>query len=115
MKCVSKNDYFSFYKYEMNIRKTLKYPPFYYLANLIFKSKDYEKVAEEAKKAKNYLEQNLDSGYIILGPTAANVFMMNKIYHFEISIKYKKADLLVPVLKDLFTYTKVDLDVDFNF
>ncbi len=115
MKCVSKNDYFSFYKYEMNIRKTLKYPPFYYLANLIFKSKDYEKVAEEAKKAKNYLEQNLDSGYIILGPTADNVFMMNKIYHFEISIKYKKADLLVPVLKDLFTYTKVDLDIDFNF
>lgn len=115
MKCVSKNDYFSFYKYEMNIRKTLKYPPFYYLANLIFKSKDYEKVAEEAKKAKKYLEQNLDSGYIILGPTAANVFMMNKIYHFEISIKYKKADLLVPVLKDLFTYTKVDLDIDFNF
>lgn len=115
MKCVSKNDYFSFYKYEMNIRKTLKYPPFYYLANLIFKSKDYEKVAEEAKKAKNYLEQNLDSGYIILGPTAANVFMMNKIYHFEISIKYKKADLLVPVLKDLFTYTKVDFDIDFNF
>ena len=115
MKCVSKNDYFSFYKYEMNIRKTLKYPPFYYLANLIFKSKDYEKVAEEVKKAKNYLEQNLDSGYIILGPTAANVFMMNKIYHFEISIKYKKADLLVPVLKDLFTYTKVDFDIDFNF
>lgn len=115
MKCVSKNDYFSFYKYEMNIRKTLKYPPFYYLANLIFKSKDYEKVAEEAKKAKSYLEQNLDSNYIILGPTAANVFMMNKIYHFEISIKYKKADLLVPVLKDLFTYTKVDFDIDFNF
>ncbi len=115
MKCVSKNDYFAFYKYEMNIRKTLKYPPFYYLANLIFKSKDYEKVAKEAKKAKSYLEQNLDNNYIILGPTAANVFMMNKIYHFEISIKYKNKDLLMPVLKDLFTYTKVDLDIDFNF
>lgn len=115
MKCVSKNDYFAFYKYEMNIRKTLKYPPFYYLANLIFKSKDYEKVAKEAKKAKSYLEENLDSNYIILGPTAANVFMMNKIYHFEISIKYKNKDLLMPVLKDLFTYTKVDLDIDFNF
>ena len=99
----------------MNIRKTLKYPPFYYLANLIFKSKDYEKVAKEAKKAKSYLEQNLDNNYIILGPTAANVFMMNKIYHLEISIKYKNKDLLMPVLKDLFTYTKVDLDIDFNF
>lgn len=115
MKCVSKNDYFAFYKYEMNIRKTLKYPPFYYLANLIFKSKNYEKVAKEAKKAKSYLEQNLDNNYIILGPTVANVFMMNKIYHFEISIKYKNKDLLMPVLKDLFTYTKVDLDIDFNF
>lgn len=115
MKCVSKNDYFAFYKYEMNIRKTLKYPPFYYLANLIFKSKDYEKVAKEAKKAKSYLEQNLDNNYIILGPTTANVFMMNKIYHLEISIKYKNKDLLMPVLKDLFTYTKVDLDIDFNF
>ena len=36
---------------------------------------------------------DLDNNYIILGPTAANVFMMNKIYHFEISIKYKNKDI----------------------
>lgn len=115
MQCVAKNDYFSFYKYEMNIRKTLKYPPFYYLSILIFKDKNYQKVYEEAKKAKEYLEKRLDSNFIILGPTAANVFLMNKTYYFEITIKYKNKEALIPVLKELYLYTKVGLDIDFIF
>ena len=115
MQCVAKNDYFSFYKYEMNIRKTLKYPPFYYLSILIFKDKNYQKVYEEAKKAKEYLETRLDSNFIILGPTAANVFLMNKTYYFEITIKYKNKEALIPVLKELYLYTKVGLDIDFIF
>ena len=31
LKCVQNHSYASFYQYEMKIRKTLKYPPFYYL------------------------------------------------------------------------------------
>lgn len=115
MQCVSKNDYFSFYKYEMNIRKTLKYPPFYYLAILTFKNKDYQKTYTEAKKAKEYLEKYLDESYILLGPTAANVLLINKVYHFEITIKYKNKEALIPLLKELYLYISVQLDIDFIF
>lgn len=115
MQCVSKNDYFSFYKYEMNIRKTLKYPPFYYLAILTFKNKDYQKTYAEATKAKEYLEKHLDESYILLGPTAANVLLINKIYHFEITIKYKNKESLIPLLKELYLYISVQLDIDFIF
>lgn len=115
MQCVSKNAYFSFYKYEMNIRKTLKYPPFYYLAILTFKNKDYQKTYTEATKAKEYLEKHLDESYILLGPTAANVLLINKIYHFEITIKYKNKEALIPLLKELYLYISVQLDIDFIF
>ena len=40
LNCVKNQDYEKFYEYGMNIRKTLKYPPYYYLAHLEIKSKE---------------------------------------------------------------------------
>ena len=35
------NDFNGFYNYEMNLRRLLKYPPYYYLVSLKVISKDY--------------------------------------------------------------------------
>ena len=61
----------------MNIRKTLKYPPYYYLASIKIASKDYETASQEAKKVYNYLRNNLDKTSLILGPTTAQLFKLN--------------------------------------
>ncbi len=118
LNCVKNQDYFKFYKFEMNIRKTLKYPPFYYLVHLSIKSKDYELAKTESLKIKKYLSSQIDSESIILGPTTANMFLVNKVYHFEILIKYRFDKKLLKVLKELdeqfLIYKNVTLDIEFE-
>ena len=117
LKCVQKNDYLSFAKYEMNIRKTLKYPPYYYLLLISIKSKIYEEAKKESEKVKEYLEKNISSSSIILGPAASSMPMVNKVYHFEILTKYKKDDRIKPALEELdkiyLANNKVQIDYDF--
>lgn len=119
LKCVQNSDYDAFYQYEMNIRKTLKYPPYYYLTHLVIKGSDYELTSKEATKVKTFLKNKLSSNTIILGPTTANMFRINNIYHFEILLKYRKEDKLISVLKELdeifMVNKKVDLDIDINY
>ncbi len=118
LNCVKNQDYFSFYKYEMNIRKTLKYPPFYHLAHLTIKSRDYTLASNESRNVKSFLEKKLDSSSIILGPTTANMFLVNNVYHFEILIKYRFDDNLKNALQELdwqfVSNNKVSLDIDFE-
>ena len=118
LKCVVNNDFESFYNYEMDIRRKLKYPPYYYLASIKVASKYYEEASKEATKVANYLKQNLGSETIILGPSTAAVFKFNNIYRFQIIIKYRFDDKLIPTLKDLQsifnTNNKVNLEIDLS-
>lgn len=119
LNCVKDQDFEKFYEYEMNIRKTLKYPPFYFLAHLTIKSKEYECASKEATKTANFLKRKLNKNTIVLGPTTANMFRVNNIYHFEIMIKYRFDDSLKPALKELdklfLLNKKVDIDIDMSY
>lgn len=118
LKCVAEQDYEKFYNYEMNIRKKLKYSPYYYLVSVKVTSKDYELASKEAKKTADYLRKNLEEKSIVLGPTTSNVFKMNNIYRFQIIIKYrfdKKLDETLKELDKLFILNKnVNLEIDKN-
>lgn len=105
---VKNNDYFGNYEYEMNIRKMLKYPPYYYLTSIKVISKDYNKASIEANKLVNFLKRNLDKTTIVLGPTTASVFKVNNNYRFQILIKYRVDNRLNDVLRS------VDLEYAFN-
>ncbi len=115
--CVKKNSYFAFYKSEMKMRKNLKYPPFYYIVVVTVKGKDYESTSFEAKKVRHFLENNLDPESIILGPATANLFLVNRVYHFEILVKYRFDQKLKEILKELdemyLIHSKVNIDIDF--
>lgn len=116
--CVAEQSYDKFYQYEMNIRKKLKYPPYYYLISLKVTSKDYDLCSEEAKKTASYLRKNISNTSIVLGPTTSNVFKVNNVYRFQIIIKYRFDQKLKNVLKELDAiYTinkKVNLEIDIN-
>ena len=118
IKAVKNHDYDAFYYEEMKIRKILKYPPYYYLANIKIASKDYNEASKEAIKVKKYLERNLDTSSIILGPSTASNFKRNNIYRFSIIIKYRFDEYLMKSLKELDeiygTNKNVFLEVDIN-
>ena len=112
------HDYLSFYKEEMSIRKLLNYPPYYYITLVNISSRNYEDGFKEANKIGEYLKRNLDKNTIVLGPSMANVFRINNVYHYQCIIKYKKDLLLNQVLTKLDeiykSNTKVQILLDVN-
>ncbi len=115
---VKENNFNKFFNYEMNIRKILKYPPYYYLVSLKIISKDYKTSLDNATKICDYLKQNIDSTSIVLGPTTANLFKFNNTYRFQIVIKYRFDDKLMKALNEIDSIylndkdTNVEIDID---
>ena len=118
LNCVKENNYDKFYVQEMNFRKNLIYPPYYFMVGIKIIGKDYEKTLANAKKAKYYLTQNLNKDTLVLGPTTAAILKFNNEYRMQIIIKYKFDDKLMPTLKELdniFINIKDSyLEIDFN-
>ena len=113
-----KHDYIEFYREEMKMRKLLKYSPYYYMALISLSSKDYDLGFKEANKIGDYLRKNLNSETVILGPSMANIFKVNNIYHYQIIIKYRKDDKLSECLKFIDniykTNSKVEVEMDLS-
>ena len=111
------HDYDGFYKKEMQIRRELKYPPYYYLVNIKISGKDSTYILNEANKIKKSLQRNL-LNCIILGPSTSMIFKMNNIYRYNILLKYKKEDNLRIILEKILdhykTVSKIKIDINFN-
>lgn len=111
------HNYLGFYQTEMNIRRQLKYPPFYYLTYIKIASSNYDKAKEASIKVGDYLRKEL-TNCLILGPSVASVFRVNNIYRFGIIIKYKKEEQLRLILEKVQQHyhnnKDVSVDVDFN-
>ena len=111
------HDYLGFYNKEMEIRKSLKYPPYYYLCYVRISGKDMEYVSIESGKIKRALDRNLLNTNI-LGPTPATIFKVNNIYRYGIILKYKNEDKLKDILEKILEHykgnSKVKIDIDFN-
>ena len=112
------HNYLKFYEEEMKIRRTLSYPPYFYITLVNISSKDYELGFSEANKIGNYLRQNLNSDTKVLGPTVANVFKINNVYHYQCVIKYKyddKLNLVLSKLDEIYKVNnKIDIAIDVN-
>ena len=110
------HDYLSFYKEEMAIRKQLNYSPYYFITLVRISCKDYEEGFKHANKIKDYLEKNLSSNTILLGPTMASMFKINNIYNYQCIIKYKKdlklKDTLINIDNIYKTNNKVNVEID---
>ena len=102
----------------MKLRRILSYPPYYYITLVNITSKDYELGFKEANKIGDYLRKYLNKDTKVLGPSMANIFKINNVYHYQCIIKYKKDDKLVPVLTKLDEIykinNKVDISIDVN-
>lgn len=113
---VKDNNYEDFYNYEMNLRKLMSYPPYYYLISIKVASKEYDKASIESNKVVKFLKSALNPQTIILGPTTAAMFRINNVYRFQIIIKYKIDESIYPTLRkldDLYkTNNKVAIEID---
>ena len=113
----SQNDYVGFYHEELNIRKLLKYSPYYNICLIKVKSKNYDEVNSEAIKITNHLKNQKMNDVIVLGPSFSMMPKINDIYNMQIIIKYKKTDLIMKELEYInnhYRISKVNVEIDIN-
>lgn len=113
----SRHDYLSFYNHEMEIRKSLKYSPYYNISVISFKAKDSEYVYKEASKVVVHLKSNLDE-CIVLGPSFGAIPKINNLYNVQIILKYKKSDKIIEQLSFVQNMyrknSKITIDIDIS-
>lgn len=89
----AKQDYATFYQYEMKQRKDYVYPPYVYLASITIKSVDQKKAIQVGDLVKNYLLKEIGGKkFNVYGPTAPYIPHINGRYYRDILIKYKNRD-----------------------
>lgn len=111
---VVKQDYESFYRKEIEIRKKLLYPPFSNMLILKIKSINIDFVKEHIIKIYKYLKLNLKETTSILGPNLLNIRKLDKKYECSITLKYNKDENLDKIIKFLKSYYNKDRYVSFD-
>ena len=112
---VVKNDFDAFFNYEMNIRKKLMYPPYYYICNILITSTTFNEAGDAANKVKKFIDSKLNENeFIVLGPSVSSIVRLNNKYRFNIMIKYKKIDNLLPVMREVNNINIKNVSIDIN-
>ena len=91
----SKNDYESYYNYEMQARKAFDYPPFANLITIKILDESRIKCIDISKKIKYYLdlEYKKNDRVKIIGPNPCKISRINNKYRYNIIIKLKDSQL----------------------
>ena len=111
---VVNQDYESFYKKEIDIRKKLLYPPFSNMLTLKVKSINIDLVKEHIINIYKYLKLNLEETTSILGPNILNIRKLDKKYECSITLKYLEDQNLDKIIKFLKNYYNKDRYVSFD-
>ncbi|OGU56107.1 MAG: primosomal protein N' [Ignavibacteria bacterium GWF2_33_9] len=125
IKYAAESNFNKFLKNELNIRKSVNYPPFTRLTKIEFQSKEFEEVQKAAFDFANLLPKNV-KGMVYIGPVNPSIIRINNMFRQFIYIKsnkeYDKSNgILNRVLLNTYkTYTeksnkinvKINIDID---
>ncbi|TWT10359.1 primosomal protein N' [Streptococcus sp. sy004] len=100
-------DYEGFYAYEMQNRKQLGYPPYYYTVVLNISHKTEEVAIEKSYEVLSYLKNVLSDQVRFLGPTPKAVARTHNLYHYQILIKYRFESKLEEALNHILALTQL--------
>ncbi|MGX1982695.1 replication restart DNA helicase PriA [Thermolongibacillus altinsuensis] len=106
----AKHDYETFYEREMLIRKKHGYPPFYYLTLITVSHPEATKAVAITDKIVHYLQKQLSSQAIILGPVASPIARMNDRYRYQCMIKYKREPNFSSVLRKIVDHYQQEIN-----
>jgi primosomal protein N' (replication factor Y) (superfamily II helicase) len=99
-----KQDYTAFFEREMNFRRTMAYPPFTSLANVIVRDTSLEKAILWSRQLSEYLAPRDGKGARILGPATAPLARLKKEFRFQFLLKSPKRSVLTRLLTGSLDY-----------
>ncbi|PGL69971.1 primosomal protein N' [Bacillus sp. AFS055030] len=103
-------NYVAFYEEEMKIRRSFRYPPFYYLVLISIAHNDLIKTVKVSEQIASYLREYLSEKSIILGPVASPIAKIKDHFRYQCVIKYKSEPALYDVLNKIQQYYQDEID-----
>jgi primosomal protein N' (replication factor Y) (superfamily II helicase) len=86
--CAKEQNYEEFYKREIVFRRTMQYPPFAALINVLIHDKDYDRAnGTAAEFARELRLATRETGIRVLGPAPAAISRIKNEYRFQVLIK----------------------------
>lgn len=114
------HSYEKFYKYELNRRKLIDYPPFCKISFVTIKGYDEQKTERVAKMIFDFISKK-QNDLSVLGPNKSLFYKINNEYKFNIAIRYQDENYkkLYPILKyindyfaESFSKEKITITID---
>ena len=106
IQCAATHDYAGFVAKELQYRKWMHYPPSAVLANVIVQGQSLEEAAAWANLLGRWFStQRLDK-VRVLGPAAAPIARLKRIYRFHFVLKAERRDVLSRTLRTLLAYAE---------
>jgi primosomal protein N' (replication factor Y) len=104
VKFAQAHDYTGFVAKEMQFRRNLHYPPFAVLANIVIQSEKMEEAAGWAAQLGRWFEKAKPVGVRVLGPAAAPIVKLKRIYRFHFILKAERRSALSECLQGMLAY-----------
>ncbi len=108
----AKQDYESFFKQEMAIRKLRLCPPYRYLISVELSSKDEALLTSTALEISSFIESQKYEDVVTIGPVTPYIAFVSEHHVRVILIKYKNSDKIKPYLEDLLVRMKSNYQID---
>jgi len=102
----AEHDYRGFVAKEMYHRRPFLYPPFGVLANVVVLGRTLEEAAAWSQKLARWFAGARLDGVRVLGPAAAPIARLKRIYRFHFVLKAERRDLLGRALRALVGYAE---------
>ncbi len=104
VQCAARHDYVGFVTKEMQFRRSLRYPPFSMLANVVLQSDRMEAAAGWAAALGRYFEKSRPRGVRVLGPATAPIAKLKRIYRFHFILKAERRGDLAATLRGVLEF-----------
>jgi primosomal protein N' (replication factor Y) (superfamily II helicase) len=102
----AKHDYPGFVAKEMNYRRWMHYPPYAVLANVVIQSEKLEEATAWAGTLGRWFQQARLDNVRVLGPAAAPIVRLKRIYRFHFVLKAEKRQALGATLRAMLAYAE---------
>ena len=114
--CGIRQDYESFYRQELSLRKQLFYPPFSRLLKLLFQNEEEAKARTHAMElVQSFSAQRLDNKkHQIIGPSPAVISCYRGIYRFVVLIKTDDIETILHFLREKEMQFRTDVAIDID-
>ncbi len=104
IKFATEHDYVGFVAKELQYRRWMHYPPYAALANVLLQSEKLEEATAWSATLGRWFQQARLEKVRVLGPAAAPIVRLKRIYRYHFVLKAEKRQVLGEVLRGMLRF-----------